>query len=183
MTASDNTPLILGVKQKPPVLLVVVGCAKKDNSADTDSASRDLTTAQAAVSDKHREVVTNENDVEHRKREVLAEQQALADKEQALAGNREQLGSAGDTLVKAHAAYDAAVTSRLAKLDAALAGLATRKDAASIDALAGLHARRDLLAAKLASPSNTKDEDWSRYVKDVDTTFDAIERDLHAAAD
>lgn len=163
------------------VLLVLTSCGQKDNSADTDQASRNLTKAQSELGDKRREVVTNTDDVERRKRELVAEQQALAEKEKVLAGTRQQLSSAGDTLAQARAAYDAGVTSRLAKVDAALAALATRNDAAAKDAVAGLRARRDLLATKLASMPSTSDENWGGYVKDVDTTFDAIERDLRAA--
>lgn len=164
--------------------VVMAGCGRKDNnSADTDQPSRDLTKAQSELGDKRREVVTNEDDVERRKRELLVEQQSLADREKVLAGNRQQLTSAQDTLVQARAAYGAGVTSRLAKLDAALAALATRNDAAAKDAVVGLRARRDLLATKLASMPTTSDENWGGYVKDVDTTFDAIERDIQRSSD
>jgi chromosome segregation ATPase len=165
------------------VVLVLAACGAKDNSADTDQASRDLTKAQSELSEKRRDVVTNESDVERRKREVLAEQQALVDHEKALAGSREQLGSASETFVQARAAYGQAVGSRFAKLDAAIAELATKPDAASTDAVAGLRARRDLLSAKLASMPRITDGQWSGYAKDVDTVFDAIERDARAAAD
>lgn len=160
------------------LFLLVVSCGEKDNSAVTDEASRDLAKAQSKLSEKRRDVVTTEDDVERRKRELVAEQQALADREKALVETRQQLGSAQTTLAVARTAYGAAVTSRLAKLDAALANLGTKTDAASKDAAAGLRARREALAAKLAGMTSTKDADWKSYAKDVDTTFDAIERDL-----
>jgi peptidoglycan hydrolase CwlO-like protein len=125
-------------------------------------------------------VATNEADIETKKRELIKGQQDLADKTKALDDNRQQLGSAGATLVAARAAYGAAVTERLAKLDAALAGLATQTDAASKDAVAGLHARRDLLAAKLAAMPAAADPSWPEFTRDVDTTFQAIEHDLRA---
>jgi predicted nucleic acid-binding Zn-ribbon protein len=165
------------------VLTVVVAasCAKKDNSADTDHASQDLQKAQAAVSDKRREVAANEVEIEGKKRELIKGQQDLADKTQWLEDDRQQLGSARGTLVEARAAYGTAVTERLAKLDAALAGLATQTDATSKDALAGLRARRDLLAAKLATMPVTAEPGFTEFTRDVDTMFDAIENDLRAA--
>jgi chromosome segregation ATPase len=165
------------------VVLALASCGKKDNSADTDQVGRDLTKAQSELTAKGRDVATNEGDVERRKRELAAEQQALADKEKALAADRQELGSARETFVQARAAYSAGVSSRFAKLDAAIAGLATKTSAASKDAVVGLRARRELLSAKLASMPAVTDEQWTAYAKDVDTVFDAIERDVHAAAD
>jgi hypothetical protein len=162
-------------------IAVAASCAKKDNSADTDQASQELRKAQAAVSEKHNAVAMNEADIENKKRELIKGQQDLADKTKSLDDNRQQLGSAGATLVAARAAYAAAVAERFAKLDAALAGLATRTDAASKDAVAGLHARRDLLAAKLAAMPVAADSSWPGFTRDVDTTFEAIEHDLGAA--
>jgi predicted nucleic acid-binding Zn-ribbon protein len=161
-------------------LVVAASCDRKTNSADTDQASQDLRKAQAAVSEKRKVVAVNEIEIEGKKRELIKGQQDLADKTRSLEDNRQQLGSAGSTLVEARAAYGAAVTQRLAKLDSALAGLATRTDATSKDAAAGLRARRDLLADKLATMSVAADPSWTTLTKDVDTTFDAIEHDLRA---
>ena len=161
-------------------LLVLVSCNRKDNSSETDRATKELTQAQSELTDKRREVVTNETDIERRKRELALEQQALADKEKLLASNRQQLGSAAESLSSARTAYGAAVASRFAKLDASLAALGTKTDAASLDAAVGLRARREHLAAKIASMSSVPDAGWTTYAKDVDTTFDRIERDLAA---
>lgn len=160
------------------VVAVVASCARKDNSADTDQASHDLQQAQAAAREKRKDVATNEAEIEGKKRELIKGQQDLADKTKALESNRQQLGSAEGTLGEARAAYAAAVTERLAKLDAALAGFATRTDATSTDAVAGLRARRDLLAARLATMPVAADPSWPGVTHDVDTLFDAIERDL-----
>jgi len=162
------------------VVGVAASCSSKENSADTDQASKDLRAAQSAVSAKDKAVTTTGDEVERRKRELVAEQQQLADKEKALEDSRRQLGSARGTLTDARAAYSVAVKERFAKLEAGLAGLATRTDAASKDARAGLAARRDLLAAKLAVMPDGADASWAAYTKDVDTTFDAIERDLRS---
>ncbi|HEY5949360.1 MAG TPA: hypothetical protein VIV40_27890 [Kofleriaceae bacterium] len=158
------------------------GCADKDNSADTDKASKDLREAQSAVTDKRSDVTTTDVDIERRKRELVVEQQQLVDKQTLLERDRAQLGSAQGTLVQAHAAYAAAVTERMAKLDADLAGLATKVDAASKDTRVGLAARREVLATRLAAMPAAADSSWAAYTKDVDTTFDAIERDLRAVA-
>jgi chromosome segregation ATPase len=164
------------------LLVVLASCSSKDNSADTDRASEDLRKAQTVVTAKHDDVATTGDEIERRKRQLVAEQQQLADQEKALADNQRQLGSAHGMLVQARTAYAAAVKERFAKLDAALATLSTRTDAASKDASAGLTARRDLLAAELARMPDGADARWAAYTKDVDTTFDAIERDLRAAA-
>jgi chromosome segregation ATPase len=160
---------------------VAAGCSAKDNSADTDKASQDLREAQSAVSAKHNDVTTTGDEIERRKREVVAAQQQLADKEKSLVDSRRQLGSAQATLTDARTAYAAAVKERFAKLNASLAGLATRTDAAAKDASAGLAARRELLSARLAQMPGGADASWAAYTNDVDTTFDAIERDLRAA--
>ncbi len=162
-------------------LVLAASCSDKDNSAVTDRASQDLRKAQSAVSEQRKDLTADEAEIERKKRELTKEQQDLADKEKALEAHRLQLGSAQGTLAEARAAYGAAVTARFAKLDAALAGLGTQTDAASKDALAGLRARRDLLAAKLATMATTAEASWTSYTQDVDTTFDAIERDLRAA--
>jgi peptidoglycan hydrolase CwlO-like protein len=161
-------------------VIVAASCAQKDNSADTDQAGHDLRKAQTAVSEKRKDVATNEVEVEGKRRALIKEQQDLADKTKSLEEDRQQLGAAGSAMVAARAAYDAAVTERLAKLDAALAGLATHTDATSQDAVAGLHARRELLAAKLAATPIAADPSWAGFTKDVDTIFDAIEQDLRA---
>ena len=163
-------------------IAVTASCSAKDNSADTDQASKDLREAQSVVKAKDHDVTATGDDIERRKRELAAEQQQLADKERSLVDDQRKLGSAQGTLSDARTAYAAAVKERFAKLEAGLAGLATRTDAAARDASAGLAARRDLLATKLAQMPSGADARWSAYTKDVDTTFDAIERDLRAAA-
>jgi chromosome segregation ATPase len=157
------------------------GCADKDNSAETDKATHDLREAQSVVQERRSELDTNGSEIDRRKRELVLEQQQLVDKQALLERNREQLGSAQGTLAQAHSAYAAAVTQRFAKLDAGLASLATKLDAASKDQRTGLAARRDVLAATLQAMPISGDPGWAAYTKDVDTTFDAIERDLRAA--
>jgi hypothetical protein len=156
-------------------------CGRSDNSADTDQASKDLREAQSTLSAKHADVTATGDDIERRKRQLVAEQQQLVAKETALDDSQRQLGSAQATLTDARKAYSLAVKERFTKLDTDLAGLATRAGAAAKDASAGLVARRDALAAKLAVMPGGADATWTAYTKDVDTTFDAIERDLRTA--
>jgi len=164
-------------------LVLAASCANHDNSGDTDKASKDLREAQSKVSKERDSLTTGSDQSERHKREILKEQQALADNEAALEQHRQQLGSAQGTLTEARLTYGAAVKQRFAKLDAALAGLATRTDASSKDAMAGLRARRDLLATRIEAMPAAADSGWVAYTKDVDTTFDAIERDLNSATD
>ncbi len=163
-------------------LLAATSCGKADNSAATDKASEDLRKAQGAASEQRSGVAANEAEIERTKRELVSAQQALGDQQALLSHQRQQLGSAQAGVEDARNAYAAAVAERFAKLDASLASLGTRNDAASKDAVVGLRARREQLALKLASLRTTTDPSWTDYTKDVDTTFDAIERDLGAAA-
>jgi len=137
----------------------------RNNSADTDRSGSALAQAQSDLREK---------------RDVLQHQQALADGEKALASDRDKVGSASDALVRARATYGTSVTARMAKLDADLATLSTKTDAASKDAVVGLRARRDQLSTTVATMDGLAEADWAAYTKAVDTTFDAIERDLHA---
>ena len=164
------------------VAIALISCSSHDNSSDTDRSRSELTNAQSAVSKKTNTVVVRENDIEREKRELLQRQQKLVDDEKALAVEREQLGSAHGTLVQARATYATAVTARLAKLDATIATVATRTDAASKDSVVGIRARREQLELKIRTLPATVDQNWASYTKDVDTTFDAIEGDLHRAA-
>ena len=163
------------------LLLAGASCGKKDNSSDTDQATEELQKAQGAAAERRQGVVANEAEIEREKRGVASAQQALADKQTLLSQQRQALGSAQASLEEARIAYAAAVAERLAKLDASMATLAKRTDAAATDARTGLHARRDQLAAKVASIRTTSDPGWAEYTKDVDTMFDAIERDLQTA--
>ncbi len=163
------------------LLAVAAASCSNDNSAGTDKASKDVRSAQSVVSAKNSNVAATGDEIERQKREIMAEQQQLAANEKSLEDSRRQLGSAQGTLAAARTAYAAAVNQRLAKLDAGIAGLATRTDAASKDVSIGLAARRDQLAARLAAMPDGADASWAVYTKDVDTTFDAIERDLRAA--
>jgi predicted nucleic acid-binding Zn-ribbon protein len=162
-------------------MVVAASCGKQDSAADTDQAGQDLRKAQASVSEQRKSVEANEAAIEGKKRELIKGQQELADTTKSLEDHRQQLGSAGTTLVQARTAYSAAVIERLARADAALAGLATQTDAQSTDAVAGLRARRALLAAKLSTMPVAADPAWAGFTHDVDAVFDAIEHDLQAA--
>ncbi len=71
---------------------------------------------------------------------------------------------------KTRAQYHAAVTTRLAKLDTAIA--ATR------DVPAGVRTRRNALEVRISEMPATADATWAAYTKDVDAKFTGIERDL-----
>lgn len=164
------------------VLLLAAGsCGKEDSSAETDKAGRDLREAHDKVSENSQALAKNQDDIEQKKRDILNDQQALADKQKLLEKQQVELGSSQGHLQEARVAYAAAVKERLAKLDASLATLATKTDARSKDAATGLRARRDELAAKLEAMAATPDASWNQYTKDIDVTFEAIERDRRAA--
>jgi chromosome segregation ATPase len=161
--------------------LSAAACRSGDNSDDTDRARAALGSAQGQVRESRDVLAANEQAIVTQKRELARGAQELADRQAALAPQRQQLGTSQDTLELARATYAAAVRERMAKLEATVATLATRTDAASKDAGAGLRARAAALAQKLATPPASTLAGWTDYTKDVDTTFDAIERDLTIA--
>lgn len=163
------------------VLVLTASCGKNDNSADTDRASEDLRNARAQLSENTKDLTANQQAIETTKAELATEQKALADKQKLLELQQQQLGHAQADLQQAHATYAAAVTQRLAKLDASLASLGSATDAKARDALVGLRARRDQLAAKLAAMPVATDPSWVAFTRDTDTTFDAIEHDVSEA--
>jgi chromosome segregation ATPase len=163
------------------VLALISGCGKHDNSADTDRASEDLRNARAQVTENSKDLSANQEAIEKQRAALAAEQTALADKQKLLAQQEQQLGHAQVDLQQARATYAAAVTQRLAKLDAALANLGAASDARAKDVLVGLRARRDQLAAKLAAMPAATDPSWVAFTKDTDVTFDAIEHDVGEA--
>lgn len=171
-----SRPLLLSL-----ALLVAAGCGKRDDGAGTDKTSEELRKAKTDVDEHSKDLAKNQDDIEQKKRALALEQQELADKQKLLEQQRQQLGSAQGSVVQARAAYAAAVKERFAKLDASVATLATKPDAKSKDAVAGLRARRDQLSTKIDTMPRTADADWNQYMKDVDVTFDAIERDLRTA--
>jgi chromosome segregation ATPase len=162
------------------VVLVAASCGQNNNSTDTDHASLELRRAQGEVSGHSNALATNQGAIEQTKRQLTSDQQALADQQALLGRQRLQLGSAQGSLQDARVAYGAAVKERFAKLEASLATLATRIDATSKDAAVGLRARGAQLAQQLAAMP-AADPSWADYTRDVDTAFDAIERDLSAA--
>lgn len=137
---------------------------KSNNSADTDQAGKDVRKAQDEFNSQRKLV-------DDKTADVAKQQQALAKQDQKLI-------SVETDLAQARAAYTNAIQVRFAKLETSLAELAKKTDAKSKDAYAGLHARRDLLAKKLDTMAATADTAWTSYTKDLDITFDAIERDL-----
>lgn len=159
------------------LLLSLAACGKRDNSSDTERSRDELSHAQSTVSKQTTDVATRANDIEGEKRELARRQQKLVDDEKLLVTQRDQLGSARAILTKARETYASAVRVRLAKLDAMLAKLGDDKDAASKDAHVGLRARREQLVTKIGAMSGTADPAWDAYMRDLDTTFDAIEHD------
>ncbi len=144
--------------------LVGGACKSHNNSADTDKAAKEL--RQAA------------DEVNAKAKAANLQAAVVADQQVKLANVDDKLGSAQVNLVHARATYAIAVAERLAKLDDNLAKLGAKTDTKSKDAVTGLRARREQLAAKLAAMQSTQDPGWDAFTKDVDTTFDSIEKDL-----
>jgi hypothetical protein len=76
--------------------------------------------------------------------------------------------------------YGITVNDRLAKLDIKLKELQAKMDQKSKDAAVVIANRRAELATKTALIKDHAAADWDAFTKDVDNTFDGIEKDLNA---
>lgn len=77
--------------------------------------------------------------------------------------------------------YSADIRSRLDVLDQKLDVLSTRTDAAARDAYVRLRARRDQLAVRLDAASKVASSTWNDFTRDVNGSFEQVERDVNAA--
>jgi hypothetical protein len=162
-------------------LLLATATASCGKSDAADSARKEVRAAGAAVEKERDNLATEQEEATRNARELLEEQRAVAAKQATVEKDRRELGSAQGSLADARATYDTAVKQRFARLDVALDALSRRTDTAALDAAAGLRTRRDLLASRIATMPVETAGDWGTYTRDLDTTFEAIERDLRDA--
>lgn len=124
-------------------LLLLASCASNDTTPETASVKTEP--AQPSAKTTRDNLATEEVERQRGEKELVTEE-------------------------KTREKYHATVTTRLAKLDTAIA--ATR------DVPANLRTRRNALEVRIGEMPATADATWPAYTKDVDAKFVAIERDL-----
>lgn len=148
---------ILGTSLLSMGLLAGTACRKHD----TDKAGSQMQKAREDVDDKSKDLAKTED----KSTNAVAKDQAKLDEAQA-------------DLTKARTDFSAAVKARLDKIDTKINELATRTDAKTQDALTTLKQRRVDLQAKLDAMGNQAADRWDDFKKDVDSSFDSLEKDL-----
>ncbi|HEY5934542.1 MAG TPA: hypothetical protein VIU61_07905 [Kofleriaceae bacterium] len=124
-------------------LLLFASCASNDTTTEAKSAKTEP--AEPSAKTTRDNLATEEVERQRGEKELVTEEK---------------------TRVK----YHAAVTTRLAKLDTAIA--ATR------DVPANLRSRRNAIEVRIGEMPATADATWPAYTQDLDAKFVAIERDL-----
>jgi chromosome segregation ATPase len=157
--------------------LIAGGTAcKKDNSETTDESGAAVRKAQEEVADQKEDVADQAKDVNDEMKDVNKEAGKLS-------GETNDVAKAQQDLATARATYSSAVVQRLAKLDAKIAELTAKGTTEAKATAADLKVRRDALAKRLDSLATQTDQGWADYTRQIDSDFDAIEKDVFDALD
>ncbi|HEY0191107.1 MAG TPA: hypothetical protein VGC42_08290 [Kofleriaceae bacterium] len=150
-------------------------CHKKDDSAKAmDKAASSAAKAQEDVRDQAKDVASEQKDV-NKAQEKLDKEQADVAKQQG------QLNAAQTDLAQARERYAVAAKQRLQNLDTKIAQIDAMTDAKAKDTAAKLRVRRDEVASRLSTVGTTVQADWDNYKKNVDDSFDKLDKDADDA--
>jgi predicted nucleic acid-binding Zn-ribbon protein len=142
--------------------LATGACKKKQD--DTGAAATEVKKTATNVDDQRKdfeETATNKGSTEKELNKAEAD----------VAAAKADLAAARDK-------YSITVKDRLSKLDIRIHELENRTDAKSKDALDKLRTRRTELSTKIDAMNDRAAADWDAFTKDVDSTFDTIEKDV-----
>jgi hypothetical protein len=145
---------------------LATGACKKTQD-DTHKASQEVKKSVENVEDQQRDLDKTDRD-----------RGATVNDQNKAQGNLE---AAQSDLVAAREKYSITVQDRLAKLDIKLKELEVRTDARARDAMPTIRAERLALGAKIDSMKTQSAAGWKDYTKDVDSSFDAIDKDVNNA--
>jgi chromosome segregation ATPase len=151
---------ILGTSLLSMSLLAGTACRKHD----TDKAGSEMKKAREDVDDKAKDLTKTQD----KQNNEVAKDQAKLDEAKA-------------DLSKARADFSSAVKTRLDKIDTKINELATRTDVKSKETLTSLKQRRADLQAKIDAMGTQTADHWDDFKKDVDNSFDSLEKDLDNA--
>jgi len=151
---------IFGTSVLAMSLLGGTACRKHD----TDKAGSEMRKAREDVDDKSKDLAKTED----KSTNAVAKDQAKLDEAKA-------------DLNKARDDFASAVKARVDKIDTKINELAARTDVKTKDALASLQQRRADLQAKLNAMGDQAPDRWDDFKKDVNSSFDSLEKDLDNA--
>ena len=140
-------------------------CNKKQD--DTGAAATEVKKTQETANDQQKDLD-----------KTLTDKKASANDLNKAEGN---VAMANTDLQAAKDKYTITVNDRLAKLDIKIKELEAKTDEKSKTALAALQTRRTALSTKFDNIKAHAAADWDAFTKDVDSTFDGIEKDLNDA--
>jgi len=156
-------------------LLGGAACHKKDDAGKAmDKAATSAQKAQEDVHDQAKDMANEQKDV-NKDADKMAKDQADVDKQ------RGELNAAQGDLAQARERYNVAAKQRLTNVDAKISQLEMKADAKAKDAASQLRARRDAIATRLGTIGNQAQADWDTFRKDVDDSFDKLEKDVDSA--
>jgi len=155
-----RTTTIFGTFLLSMGLLAGTGC----NKHDTDKSGSEMKKAREDVDDKAKDLAKTEDKSNN-----------------AVAKDQAKLDDAKADLTKARVDFSAAMKARVDKIDSKINELANRTDVKAKDSLASLKQRRADLQAKLDAMSNQSADHWDNFKKDVDSSFESLEKDLDNA--
>lgn len=157
------------------VLASGAGCKKKDDSTKAmDKAASSAAKAQEDVNEQSK-------DVHNQQKDVIKDQQNLSKDQADVAKQQGELSTAETELAQARERYSVAARQRLANLDTKIHELEASTSPAAKDAAAKLRVRRDELAVRLEAIGSQTQAGWDTFKKDVDTSFDKLEKDVNDA--
>ncbi len=153
-------------------LLSTAACHKKDDAGKAmDKAATSAQKAQADVNDQAKDVAKEQKDV-NKDQQTMAKDQADVAKQQG------EMNAAQTELVQARERYNVAASQRLTNLDGKIRQIELKTTATAKDTAAKLRVRRDEIATRLGAVGATVQADWDEYKKDVDDSFDKLEKDV-----
>ena len=156
-------------------LLSTAACHKKDDAGKAmDKAATEASKAQEDVNDQAKDVAKQQKDVNK-------DQQTMAKDQAAVAKQQGEMTAAQTELAQARERYNVAASQRLTNLDAKIRQIELKTDTTAKDTAAKLRVRRDEIATRLGAAGTTVQADWDRYKKDVDDSFDKLEKDVDSA--
>ncbi|MBA3541768.1 MAG: hypothetical protein H0T79_19295 [Deltaproteobacteria bacterium] len=147
------------------------GCKKKEA---TDNAAESVAKATDNVNEQKK-------DLAEAKKDVADQQKDVADKQIDVAVQQGEKGMAEAELVAARTAYATTTKDRMTKFEARIAELDKKADAKSKETAAALHVRHATLKTKLDGLQTQASATWNNFTKDVDSSFDSLEKDLNDA--
>jgi hypothetical protein len=158
-------------------LLSTAACHKKDDSAKAmDKAATSAAKAQENVNDQVKDVDSAQKDVNKEQKDVTKEENAVAKQEG-------ELKMAETDLAQARERYGVAAKQRLSNLDAKIHQIEMKSDASAKSTATSLRARRDEIASRLDGVTAQSKANWDGYKKDLDDSFDKLDKDVDKALD